>query len=130
ALAMDTHFAIEQNLRHQWGFMVAFNGTAGLFRKDAIEDAGGFSGEFLTEDLELSCRLFLKQKRIGFAVDIVCPSEIPAVWSSFVRQQERWAQGSLQTARKWLLTMLLHPDGKTLAKVHLPGHLLHYLIHP
>lgn len=102
AIGIDGHFAVEQPGRLVAGWAANFNGTAGLWRKAAIQDAGGWTGDTLTEDLDLSYRAQLKGWRMGYRLDVVVPAELPAQASAVKSQQFRWAKGSIQTARKHL----------------------------
>ncbi|HEX9983099.1 MAG TPA: glycosyltransferase [Thermoanaerobaculia bacterium] len=100
ALFLDAHFAVESAARNFGGRFFNFNGTAGIWRREAIEDAGGWSASTLTEDLDLSYRAQLAGWRFVFLNDVVVPAELPAALSGFQQQQHRWAKGSIQTARK------------------------------
>ncbi len=106
AIFLDGHFAIESAARHLGGRFFNFNGTAGMWRKNAIEDAGGWSAATLTEDLDLSYRAQLAGWRFVFLPEIVVPAELPSAISAFQQQQHRWAKGSIQTARKILPRIL------------------------
>jgi cellulose synthase/poly-beta-1,6-N-acetylglucosamine synthase-like glycosyltransferase len=100
ALGVDGHFVVEQTARSRSGLFVNFNGSAGMWRRECIGDAGGWQGDTLTEDLDLSYRAQLRGWRIAYVPDIVAPVELPAQISALQRQQARWAQGSIQTALK------------------------------
>jgi rSAM/selenodomain-associated transferase 1 len=102
ALAIDGHFLVEQSGRGLAGYWFNFNGTAGLWRRDAIVDAGGWKADTLTEDLDLSYRAHLRGWRARYAEDIVVPAEVPVQITGFRRQQHRWARGSLECAAKLL----------------------------
>lgn len=104
ALGMDGHFGVEQPARGWNGLLLNFNGTAGIWRREAIEDprVGGWSGETITEDLDLSYRAQLAGWRIVYTQDEVAPAEIPGAAAALKAQQRRWATGSIQTARKLL----------------------------
>ncbi|HEX2062416.1 MAG TPA: glycosyltransferase [Thermoanaerobaculia bacterium] len=106
ALFLDAHFAVESAARHLGGRFFNFNGTAGVWRRAAIEDAGGWSSSTLTEDLDLSYRAQLAGWEFVFVNDVEVPAELPAALSGFQDQQHRWAKGSIQTARKLLGTIL------------------------
>jgi cellulose synthase/poly-beta-1,6-N-acetylglucosamine synthase-like glycosyltransferase len=129
ALGVDGHFVVEQTARSRAGLFINFNGTAGVWRRTCIEDAGGWQGDTLTEDLDLSYRAQLRGWRIGYLPDVVVPAELPAQISGFKRQQARWAQGSIQTALK-LLGPLLHSDRPWSVKLEGVVHLTGYLVHP
>jgi cellulose synthase/poly-beta-1,6-N-acetylglucosamine synthase-like glycosyltransferase len=100
ALFLDAHFAVESAARSLGGRFYNFNGTAGVWRREAIEDAGGWSSSTLTEDLDLSYRAQLAGWTFVFLNDVEVPAELPAALSGFQDQQHRWVKGSIQTARK------------------------------
>jgi len=104
ALGMDGHFGVEQPARAWNGLLLNFNGTAGVWRREAIEDprVGGWSGDTITEDLDLSYRAQLAGWKIEYRLDEVAPAEVPADANALKAQQRRWATGSIQTARKLL----------------------------
>jgi cellulose synthase/poly-beta-1,6-N-acetylglucosamine synthase-like glycosyltransferase len=102
AIYLDAHFAVESAARNLSGRFFNFNGTAGIWRREAIEDAGGWSASTLTEDLDLSYRAQLAGWKFVFLPDVEVPAELPAALSGFQEQQHRWAKGSIQTARKVL----------------------------
>lgn len=102
ALFLDAHFAVESAARNFGGRFLNFNGTAGVWRREAIEEAGGWSSSTLTEDLDLSYRAQLAGWEFVFVNDVEVPAELPAALSGFQDQQHRWAKGSIQTARKLL----------------------------
>ena len=129
AIAIDGHFGIEQAGRAWGGYLLNFNGTAGVWRRRAIEDAGGWQVDTLTEDLDLSYRAQLAGWRIEFLPDVEVPAEIPVDISSFKAQQRRWAKGSIQTAIKLLPRVFRAPIGFA-RKVQAVLHMTHYLVHP
>jgi cellulose synthase/poly-beta-1,6-N-acetylglucosamine synthase-like glycosyltransferase len=102
AVLLDGHFVIEHTARNRSGRLFNFNGTAGVWRKQAIYDAGGWQHDTLTEDLDLSYRAQLAGWRFCFLRDLTVPSEIPVEMNAFKAQQHRWAKGSTQTALKLL----------------------------
>ncbi|HYM61661.1 MAG TPA: glycosyltransferase [Thermoanaerobaculia bacterium] len=106
AIFLDGHFAVESAGRFLSGRFFNFNGTAGIWRRQAIEDAGGWSASTLTEDLDLSYRAQLAGWKFVFLPSIEVPAELPATLSGFQEQQHRWAKGSIQTARKILPRLL------------------------
>jgi cellulose synthase/poly-beta-1,6-N-acetylglucosamine synthase-like glycosyltransferase len=131
ALALDGHFQIEQTVRNRAGAFINFNGTAGIWRRRAIEDAGNWQDDTLTEDLDLSYRAQLKGWRFLFLPDVVCPAELPGEVNAFKNQQYRWARGSLETARKVLPSLLRAPlpwFTKAQAAIHLTNHLVYPLL--
>ncbi len=103
ATAVDAHFHVQQLARAASGRLLNFNGTAGIWRRTAIDDAGGWSGATLTEDLELSYRAQLRGWRIVFDPDLVVPAELPPTLAAYKSQQQRWACGSMQCARRFLV---------------------------
>jgi cellulose synthase/poly-beta-1,6-N-acetylglucosamine synthase-like glycosyltransferase len=122
ALFLDAHFAIESAARNFGGRFFNFNGTAGVWRREAIEDAGGWSSSTLTEDLDLSYRAQLAGWTFVFLPDVEVPAELPAALSGFQQQQHRWTKGSIQTARK-LLPSILRKDLRAAVKTEALFHL-------
>lgn len=102
ALALDAHFRVEQAARSRSGRFFNFNGTAGIWRREAIESAGGWAADTVTEDLDLSLRAQLCGWRFLFVEDVEVPAELPGDLDAFRSQQRRWARGAGQTARKLL----------------------------
>ncbi len=129
SMGIDGHFCIEQASRAWSGFFMNFNGTAGVWRKKTIEDAGGWQADTLTEDLDLSYRAQLKGWQLAFSPQVVCPAEVPVTINAFKSQQHRWAKGSIQTAKK-NLGKLFKSDAPVLVKIQAFLHLTHYLVHP
>src|ERR671919_13981 len=109
AIFLDGHFIIEHTARNRSGCFFNFNGTAGIWRRDTIVDAGGWQHDTLTEDLDLSYRAQLKGWRFVFLPDVIAPAEVPVEMNAFKSQQHRWAKGSIQTCRK-LLPMILRAN--------------------
>src|ERR671930_1944350 len=109
ALGIDGHFAVEQSARFWGNLLLNFNGTAGVWRKAAIEDAGGWTHDTLTEDLDLSYRAQLRGWRIVYVSNLIAPAEVPVEMNAFKSQQHRWAKGSIQTARKLLPEIVKAP---------------------
>ncbi len=97
---LDAHFAVEQESRTASGYPAGFNGTAGIWRRACIDDAGGWSADTLTEDLDLSYRAQLKGWRMVYVTDLVVPAELPIEMGGFRAQQHRWTKGAVQTAMK------------------------------
>ena len=126
--AIDGHFHVEQRARGIKGCWFNFNGTAGIWRVEAIRDAGGWQTDTLTEDLDLSYRVHLKGWRGIFLPDLVVPGELPAQLSGFRRQQHRWARGSLECAAK-LLGPVWRSDASRATKFQASIHLLAYSVH-
>ncbi|MDW7988062.1 MAG: glycosyltransferase family 2 protein [candidate division WOR-3 bacterium] len=129
AVALDGHFYMEQKLRADNGFFINFNGTGGVWRKEAIYDAGGWHSDTLTEDLDLSYRAQLKGWRIVFIRDIVVPGEVPVDFNGFRAQQYRWTKGACETARK-LLIPLLKSDLPWRVKYEGFIHLTNFMVFP
>ncbi len=100
AFHLDAHFTIEQFSRDKGGFFMNFNGTAGIWRKKCIEDAGGWEGDTLTEDLDLSYRAQLKGWKFRYVDQIGAPAELPAEMNAIKSQQFRWMKGGAEVARK------------------------------
>jgi len=106
SLMLDGHFIIEHDARFRSGRFFNFNGTAGIWCRSAISDAGGWEHDTLTEDMDLSYRAQLKGWKFVYLTDVVAPAEIPIEMASFKSQQHRWAKGSIQVAKKMLPTIL------------------------
>jgi len=106
SILLDAHFVLEHGGRNRAGCFFNFNGTAGIWRREAIEDAGGWQHDTLTEDLDLSYRAQLRGWRFIFLPDLVAPAEVPVEMNSFKSQQHRWAKGSIQTCMKLLPAIL------------------------
>ncbi|MCZ6819372.1 MAG: glycosyltransferase family 2 protein [Calditrichaeota bacterium] len=102
SLFLDGHFVIEHVARNRSGRFFNFNGTAGIWRKQAILDAGGWQHDTLTEDLDLSYRAQLAGWKFIYLPDVVSPAELPVEINAYKMQQHRWAKGSIQTAKKLL----------------------------
>jgi len=100
AIFLDAHFIIEHLARNRSGRFFNFNGTAGIWRRQAILDAGGWQHDTLTEDLDLSYRAQLKGWKFIFLPDVISPAELPIEMNAYKGQQYRWAKGSVQTALK------------------------------
>ena len=109
SILLDGHFVLEHGARNRAGCFFNFNGTAGIWRRAAIDDAGGWQHDTLTEDLDLSYRAQLKGWRFVFVSDVIAPAEVPVEMNAFKSQQHRWAKGSIQTCRK-LLPQILRAD--------------------
>jgi cellulose synthase/poly-beta-1,6-N-acetylglucosamine synthase-like glycosyltransferase len=99
---LDAHFAVEQEGRIRAGLPISFNGTAGVWRREAIDNGGGWTGDTLTEDLDLSMRCALKGWRQGLMPDLEVPGELPETAAGWRAQQARWNKGHAQCARKLL----------------------------
>ncbi|MGJ8676414.1 MAG: glycosyltransferase [Akkermansiaceae bacterium] len=128
SMGIDGHFVIEQVARAENGLFFNFNGTAGVWRKAAIVDAGGWQADTLTEDLDLSYRCQLQGWQLDYAIDVTVPAELPETYTAFKSQQFRWAKGSVQTAKKLLVQVLQSPTS-IMVKIQAMFHLLHYIAH-
>jgi len=106
SILLDGHFILEHGGRNRAGRFFNFNGTAGIWRREVIGDAGGWQHDTLTEDLDLSYRAQMRGWRFVFVQDLVCPAEIPVEMNAFKSQQHRWAKGSIQTCKKLLPAIL------------------------
>jgi hypothetical protein len=102
SMLLDGHFVIEHTARNRSGRHFNFNGTAGVWRRATIQDAGGWQHDTLTEDLDLSYRAQLKGWRFVYLRDVTAPGELPVEITAFKAQQHRWAKGSIQTGLKVL----------------------------
>ena len=100
--ALDAHFLLEQIGRNQQSHFINFNGTAGIWRKKCIIDAGNWEGDTLTEDLDLSYRAQLKQWKIYYLDTVVTPAELPITLSAIRSQQFRWNKGGAENFRKMI----------------------------
>jgi len=105
-ILLDGHFIIEHGGRSRRGTFFNFNGTAGMWRRRAIDDAGGWEHDTLTEDTDLSYRAQMKGWRFVYVPEIECPSELPVEMNAFKAQQARWAKGLIQVAKKILPRLL------------------------
>lgn len=122
AFGLDAHFSIEQTARNAAGSYINFNGTCGVWRKKCIEDAGGWSADTLTEDLDLSYRAQLKGWSFKYLEDVSTPGELPVIMPAVKSQQYRWNKGGAETARK-LLGQVFASDLPFINKVHAFLHL-------
>ncbi|MGH9433126.1 MAG: cellulose synthase family protein [Terriglobia bacterium] len=129
AIMLDGHFVIEHGGRYSSGRFFNFNGTAGMWRRSAIEDAGGWEHDTLTEDTDLSYRAQLKGWKFIYDPSIECPSELPVEMNAFRSQQARWAKGLMQTAKK-LLPMVWRSSQPLKIKVEATFHLTANLAYP
>jgi cellulose synthase/poly-beta-1,6-N-acetylglucosamine synthase-like glycosyltransferase len=129
SVLLDGHFILEHGGRNRSGRFFNFNGTAGIWRREAISDAGGWQHDTLTEDLDLSYRSQMKGWRFVFVQDVISPAEIPVEMNAFKSQQHRWAKGSIQTCRK-LLPRILASDLPTAIKVEAAFHLTANFAYP
>jgi cellulose synthase/poly-beta-1,6-N-acetylglucosamine synthase-like glycosyltransferase len=126
---IDGHFAIEQQARSQNGYFLNFNGTAGIWNRQAIIDAGGWHADTLAEDMDLSYRAQLKGWQVVYDNNIVAPAELPVAMLAFKLQQFRWAKGSIQCAKK-LVAQIWKADLSLAVKFQATMHLTGYSAHP
>ncbi len=131
ALLLDGHFVVEHTARHRSGRWFNFNGTAGIWRRRAIDDAGGWQHDTLTEDLDLSYRAQLQGWRFVYLPDLVVPAELPSSMEAFRTQQHRWCKGSIQTLLKLGWRLVRSPVSlrvKSEALIHLSSNLAYPLV--
>lgn len=123
AFQLNVHFTVEQAGRCAAGHFLQFNGTAGIWRRAAIDEAGGWHSDTLTEDLDLSYRAQLKGWKIQYVEDITCPAELPAEIYGLKSQQFRWMKGGAENTRK-LLPTIIKADLPSNIKFHSGMHLM------
>ncbi|MEJ2584167.1 MAG: glycosyltransferase family 2 protein [Robiginitalea sp.] len=124
AFALDAHFTLEQVGRNAKGHFINFNGTAGIWRKQCILDAGNWEGDTLTEDLDLSYRAQLKNWKFKYLEDVETPAELPVVISAARSQQFRWNKGGAENFRKTVLSVIRAKNIPLKTKFHGVMHLL------
>jgi len=129
ALGIDGHFLVEQPARSNAGLFMNFNGTAGMWRRKAIDEVGGWSAQTLTEDMDLSYRVQLAGWKPYYLGDVVVPAEVPATMAGAKSQQFRWAKGSIQTSILMLPKVWKGPFTR-LQKIEAFLHLTNYGVHP
>ena len=122
SMMLDGHFVIEHIARNRSGRFFNFNGTAGIWRKQTISDAGGWQHDTVTEDMDLSFRAQIKGWRFVYVPEALAPAELPCEMNSFKTQQFRWAKGSAQTTKK-LLGLVLKADIPWRVKMEVLFHL-------
>ena len=122
AFALDAHFTLEQVGRNSKGHFINFNGTAGIWRKQCILDAGNWEGDTLTEDLDLSYRAQLKQWEFKYLEDVTTPAELPVIISAARSQQFRWNKGGAENFQKMVRRVITSTS--PLTKIHSVFHLL------
>lgn len=123
AFQLNVHFTVEQQGRESGDLLLQFNGTAGVWRKTCIDDAGGWEADTLTEDLDLSYRAQLKGWKINYLEDILSPAELPVEMIGLKSQQYRWMKGGAETAKK-LLPIVWSSPLRFNQKMHATSHLL------
>src|SRR3984893_4416892 len=129
AILLDGHFAIEHSSRYRSRLFFNFNGTAGIWRRTSIEDAGGWQHDTLTEDTDLSYRAQIRGWQFLYLPDVDCPSELPVEMSAFKSQQARWAKGLMQTAKK-ILPRVMRANVPASVKVEAFFHLTANISYP
>ena len=129
ALFIDFHFLVEQAVRSARGYFVNFTGSAGVWRRQAVDDAGGWTANTLTEDLDLSYRAQLRGWKAVYLEDVVVPEELPVSIDAYRSQQSRWATGSFQCAFR-LLGPVWRSQNRAAVKVQATIHLLAYGVGP
>lgn len=123
ALQLNVHFTVEQRGRMAAGMLLQFNGTAGVWRRQAIEDAGGWEADTLTEDFDLSIRAQLKGWKICYLEEVGSPAELPVEMNALKSQQFRWMKGGAETAKKMMRVVWRSPLSFW-KKLHATMHLL------
>jgi len=126
---INGHFWVEQAARCWSNLFLNFNGSGGIWRRQAIDDAGGWQADTLTEDLDMSYRAQLQGWRLKFLPQVVCPAEVPVQMSAVKSQQYRWAKGSIQTAKK-LMPRILKAELPLFLKYQAFCHLTNYMVYP
>jgi cellulose synthase/poly-beta-1,6-N-acetylglucosamine synthase-like glycosyltransferase len=129
AILLDGHFVVEHSARFRSGLFFNFNGTAGIWRRAAIDDAGGWQHDTLTEDTDLSYRAQLRGWHFVYLPEIDCPSELPVEMNAFKSQQARWAKGLMQTAKK-ILPRMMRADLPAAVKAEAVFHLTANISYP
>ncbi len=129
AFALDGHFVIEQDVRNKAGYFINFNGTGGVWRKEAIIDAGNWQSDTLTEDLDLSYRAQLRGWKFRYLADVTSPAELPAEVNALKTQQFRWTKGAIETARK-MLPEVWKAKIPLRVKIHSTFHLTNNIVFP
>jgi cellulose synthase/poly-beta-1,6-N-acetylglucosamine synthase-like glycosyltransferase len=129
AILLDGHFVLEHGGRSRTHVFFNFNGTAGMWRRTAIEEAGGWEHDTLTEDTDLSYRAQLKGWKFVYLPDVECPAELPVEMTAFKTQQARWAKGLIQTSKK-ILPRVLRSDQPFRVKLEAWYHLTANLSYP
>jgi len=129
AILLDGHFVLEHSGRARSGVFFNFNGTAGMWRRSAIDEAGGWEHDTLTEDTDLSYRAQLKGWKFVYLQDVECPAELPVEMTAFKTQQARWAKGLIQVSKK-ILPRVLKSDVSRHQKIEAWYHLTANLSYP
>ncbi len=131
-IALDKHFAMEQTVRHRANLFPKFNGSAGIWRRDCLIDAGGWQADTVCEDLCLSTRAILAGWHFRFLNDVVAPAELPATISAYKNQQSRWAKGSTQCLLKFGPAIAASKSQSPVARIYalfsMAGYATHLLL--
>lgn len=130
ALSIDAHFVVEQIARNRGNLPMSMNGTGGIWRVAAIEDAGGWSSQTLTEDLDLSYRAFMRSWEFIYRVDVDVLGELPPLVHIYKTQQARWATGSTQCLIRHSRALIRAEDFSLLQKLMGLLHLAQYAVQP
>jgi len=130
AVSLDIHFLVEQKAKSQNQIILNFNGTAGIWRKSCIEDAGGWHTGTLVEDMDLSYRAQMKGWKCKFLDDFVVDAELPVQMNAAKRQQFRWAKGSIQVAQKLLVDVIINRKVTAESKVQAMVHMTRHIVNP
>ncbi|MDX1994686.1 MAG: glycosyltransferase [bacterium] len=130
AMSIDAHFVVEQTARSRGGLLLSFNGTGGIWRRAAIDDAGGWSHATLAEDLDLSYRAQMRGWRYLYLPDVAVPAELPPQIAAYKRQQARWAKGTTQNLLRHLGDLWRNPRLNVFQKGMGTLHLCQYLPQP
>ncbi len=129
AILLDGHFVLEHGGRSRTNAFFNFNGTAGMWRRTAIDESGGWQHDTLTEDTDLSYRAQLKGWKFRYLQDVECPAELPVEMTAFKTQQARWAKGLIQTSKK-ILPLMYRSDAPFHVKLEAFYHLTANLSYP
>ncbi len=131
-IALDKHFVMEQSVRHRANLFPKFNGSAGIWRRSCLDDAGGWEDDTVCEDLCLSTRAILRGWQFRYLNGVVAPAELPRTISAYKNQQSRWAKGSTQCLVKFgpsILTTRRHsPIARIYALISMAGYTTHLLM--
>lgn len=129
-LALDGHFVVEQTARNRAGFLMNFNGSAGIWRVKAIQDVGGWQSTTLSEDLDLSYRAQLGGWECLYLPGVVVPAELPPQIAAYKQQQSRWAKGGSQCLRRLFIPVWSSRRLSLLQRLMATMHLAQYMVHP
>ncbi len=129
-LALDGHFVVEQTARNRAGWLMNFNGTGGVWRRQAIVEAGGWRDVTLTEDLDLSYRAQLVGWHFLYLPELVVPGELPPRIAAYKQQQARWAKGGTQCMKLLIRPIWTHPHLSLMQRLMATMHVGQYLVHP